>query len=120
MVSFASKQYGTGYDDIGCRMFGPEGTIDTHYSGLVLIIGQQSYKGGRTGTSTTSGAVQNIADFHANITKGDCQPYGGAERAEQPDDDPGPHGRLQAGEVTWDEMMKAAEKLEFPRAGLKD
>ena len=29
VVSFASKQYGTGYDDIGCRMFGPKGTIET-------------------------------------------------------------------------------------------
>ena len=71
VVSFASKQYGTGYDDIGCRMFGPKGTVDTHYFGLVLIRGEKSYKGGKLGNLYTDGAVQNIADFHKSITKGD-------------------------------------------------
>ena len=46
VVSFASKQYGTGYDDIGNKMFGPNGTLETHYFGLVKIVGQKSYKGG--------------------------------------------------------------------------
>ncbi len=48
LVTFASKQYGTGYDDIGCRMFGPKGTVDTHYFGVVMIRGEKSYKGGKT------------------------------------------------------------------------
>ena len=121
MLSFASKQYGSGYDDIGCRMFGPQGTIDTHYGGLVHIIGNKSYKGGRTGDIYQSGAVQNIADFHTNITKGDCA---------NPTVTPSVRSNLttilgrtacyKRAEVTWDEMMKAAEKLEFPRTGLKD
>ena len=47
VVTFASKQYGTGYDDIGNKMFGPKGTLETHYAGQVIIRGEKSYKGGR-------------------------------------------------------------------------
>jgi predicted dehydrogenase len=121
MLSFASKQYGNGYDDIGCRMFGPAGTLDTHYGGLVHIIGSKSYKGGRTGDIYQSGAVQNIADFHTAILKGDCS------NTTVP---PSVRSNLttilgrtacyKRAEVTWDEMMKTAEKLEFPKTGLKD
>jgi myo-inositol 2-dehydrogenase / D-chiro-inositol 1-dehydrogenase len=120
VVSFASKQFGTGYDDIGCRAFGPKGTFDSHYFGIVHIIGEKSYKGGKLGNLYTDGAVQNIADFHASITKGDYS---------NPTVAPSVRsnlttilGRLAAyrkAEVTWDDMLKTAEKLEFPTAGLK-
>ena len=119
-VSFTSKQYGTGYDDIGCRLFGAKGMVDTHYFGIVHIIGEKSYKGGKLGNLYTDGAIQNIADFHLAITKGDCS---------NPTVKPSVRsnlttvlGRLAAekkAEVTWDEMMKAGEKLEFPISGLK-
>ena len=70
-VAFASKQYGSGYDDIGCRAFGPQGTLETHYFGTVFIRGEKSYKGGKMGNLYTEGAVQNIADFHKNVLNGD-------------------------------------------------
>jgi len=120
IVSFASKQYGTGYDDIGCRMYGPHGTADTHYFGTVLIRGEKSYKGGKLGNLFTEGAVQNIADFHANIAKGD---YANVTVAPSVRSNlTTVLGRLAAykkGEVTWKEMLQAAEKLDFPTAGLK-
>ena len=46
LVDFTGTQFGTGYDDIGCRMFGSQGMIDTHYSGIARIVGHKSYKGG--------------------------------------------------------------------------
>ncbi|MGQ9576372.1 MAG: Gfo/Idh/MocA family protein [Thermoguttaceae bacterium] len=122
LVSFASKQYGTGYDDIGCRMFGPKGTIDTHYGGTVVIraLGGGSYRGGNTGNLYTDGAVQNIADFHASILKKDFT---------NPTVPPSVRsnlttilGRMAAykqAQVTWDEMMRAGEKFEFDTKGLK-
>ncbi|MCY2992836.1 MAG: Gfo/Idh/MocA family oxidoreductase [Planctomycetota bacterium] len=120
VVSFASKQYGTGYDDIGCRAYGPKGTFDSHYFGLVRNIGEKSYKGGKLGNLYTEGAVQNIADFHANITKGN---HANATVAPSVRSNLTTIlGRLAAykkAEVTWDEMLKTAEKLEFPTAGLK-
>jgi len=34
LVTFCSKQYGSGWDDILCRMYGTAGTVDTHYAGM--------------------------------------------------------------------------------------
>jgi myo-inositol 2-dehydrogenase/D-chiro-inositol 1-dehydrogenase len=122
IVSFASKQYGTGYDDIGCRMFGPKGTIDTHYGGIVVIrgLGGGSYKGGNTGNIYTDGAVRNIADFHAAILKKD---FANATVAPSVRSNLttilGRTAAYKRTEVTWDEMMRAGEKLEFDTRGLK-
>ena len=120
LVSFASKQFGAGYDDIGNRMYGPRGTIDAHYFGTVLIHGEKSYKGGRLGNLYTDGVVVNIADFHTAIAKGDCS---------NPTVPPSVRSNLttilgrtaayKKAEVTWDEMLKTAEKLEFPTSRLK-
>jgi predicted dehydrogenase len=119
-VSFASKQYGTGYDDIGCRMFGPTGFVDTHYFGIVMIRGEKSYQGGRLGNLYTDGAVANIATFHQNIVKGD---YTNATVAPSVRSNLttilGRTAAYKKAEVTWDEMMKTAEKLEFPLEKLK-
>lgn len=124
LVTFASKQYGTGYDDIGCRMFGPKGTIDTHYGGTVVIralnaLGGQSYGGGNTGNIYSDGAVRNIADFHANILKGD---HTNATVAPSVRSNLttilGRTAAYKKGVVTWDEMMKTAEKYEFDTSGL--
>jgi predicted dehydrogenase len=120
LVSFASKQYGTGYDDIGCRMFGSKGTIDTHYFGLVMIRGEKSYKGGNCANLYTEGAVQNIADFHTCITKGD---YSNSTVIPSVRSNLttilGRTAAYKKTEVTWDEMLKANEKLDFPTAGLQ-
>ena len=120
IVSFASKQYGNGYDDIGCRMYGPKGTIETHYSGLVFIRGEKSYKGGRDASLYRDGAVRNIADFHANITKGDwSNPTVAPSVRSNLTTILGRTAAYRKGEATWEEMMKVAEKLEFPTDRLK-
>jgi myo-inositol 2-dehydrogenase / D-chiro-inositol 1-dehydrogenase len=120
VVSFASKQYGTGFDDIGCWMFGPKGMIETHYFGLAFIRGEKSYKGGKHGNLYTDGAVRNIADFHAAITTGDCSnPTVAPSVRSNLTTILGRMAAYRKAEVTWDEMMKTAEKLEFPTTGLK-
>ena len=120
MVSFASKQYGTGYDDIGCRIFGPKGTADTHYFGIVMIRGEKSYQGGRMGNLYTDGAVTNIGTFHDSITKGDfANPTVTPSVRSNLTTVLGRTAAYKKAEVTWDEMMKTAEKLDFPTAGLK-
>ena len=117
LVSFASKQYGTGIDDIGCRMFGPKGALETHYGGLVYIRGQKSYKGGR---DDAQGMITNIADFHAAILKGDY-----ANRTVAPSVRSnlttilGRTAAYKNAVVTWDEMIRAAEKVDYDLTGLK-
>jgi len=120
LLSFASKQYGQGYDDIGCRMFGKRGTIDTHYGGAISIRGEVPYKGGAAGNTFTDGVVTNIATFHDSIANG---------KFDNPTVAPSVRSNLttilgrtacyKGTVVTWDEMMKANEKLEFDTKGMK-
>ncbi len=120
VVSFLSKQYGTGSDDIGCSMFGPRGTIETHYGGRVHISGKKSYPGGVTGRIYWDGIVQNVADFHQSITKQDfSNPTVAPSVRSNLTTILGRTAAYRKAEATWEEMMKTAEKLEFPLAGLK-
>ncbi len=121
LLSFTGTQFGTGaLSDIGCRMFGSQGAIDTHYFGIAHIVGQKSYKGGKHGNLYTDGAVSNIAAFHAAIGKGD---FSNATVATSVRSNLttilGRTAAYKKAEVTWDEMIKSGEKLEFSTAGLK-
>jgi len=108
-----AKQFGEGYGDTGCRIYGLKGTIDTHYGGNVSIRGRNPYKGGDTGNLYPEGTAANIAEFYDNITKGrfantTVAPSVRSNLASV-------LGRIASysrREVTWDEMIKANEKLE--------
>ena len=120
LVSFCSKQFGTGYNDILCRVYGTEGDIDTHYAGEVNIRGKSPYAGGKCPTLYRDGAVRNIATFYENIAKGDF-----SNSTVTPSVRSnlttilGRTAAYKGSEVTWDEMMKANEKWELKTEGLK-
>jgi len=121
IVTFCSKQYGAGWEDILCRMCGTEGTLDTHYAGEVSIRGKVPYEGGRDGTMYAAGAMRNIATFYDDVTQ---------SRWENPTVGPSVRsnlttilGRMAAykrAEATWDEMMRSEERLDPHLAGLKE
>jgi len=68
MVDFSSAQFIKGFtDDLCMRLYGTEGTVDTHYGGMVSIDGANRWEGGKTNTIYQEGAVNNIRDFHASI-----------------------------------------------------
>jgi len=120
LLSFSSKQCGIGYDDILCRVYGSEGTIDTHYTATVSITGKNPYEGGSVGNLYTNGAVTNVADFYENVTRGR---FSNATVAPSVCSNlttilgrTAAYGRK---EVTWDEMMSSNEKLEADLEGLK-
>jgi predicted dehydrogenase len=118
-LTFASKQYGTGYDDIGCRMFGPQGMIETHYGGACFIRGEKSYKGGKSPHIYTDGAIRNIADFRQSILKSDCSnPTVAPSVRSNLTTILGRSAAYARTEITWDEMMRAAIKYEFDTGGL--
>ena len=97
IVSFSSKQLGDGWDDIGFRAFGTDGTLDTHYFGETSIKGKLPYRGGHNPNLYGDGASANIAAFHAAVSARRLQqPDRGAQRAQQPDHDPRPHGGVEA------------------------
>jgi len=120
IVTFNSKQFGKGYDDILCRMYGETGMVDTHYFGSVSISGDKPFKGGDVGNLYSDGAIINIADFYTNITK---------KRFANTTVSPSVRsnlttilGRMAAykhGPVSWDEMLKANEKFTPDLSGLK-
>jgi myo-inositol 2-dehydrogenase / D-chiro-inositol 1-dehydrogenase len=121
LLSFTGTQFGTAYDDIGCRVFGAQGMVDTHYFGIAHIVGAKSYKGGKHGNLFTDGAISNIAAFHAAIDKGDY-----ANTTVTPSVRSnlttilGRTAAYKKAEVTWDELLKAGEKLEYSFAGLQE
>ena len=114
VVNFTSGQFSKGYRDIGCRMFGPAGSIDTHYFGEVSIIGDKPYAGGAVENLFMNGVTANIATFHRTITQGDYS---------NPTVEPSVRSNLttilgrtaayRRSEVTWDEIIQANQKWEF-------
>jgi myo-inositol 2-dehydrogenase/D-chiro-inositol 1-dehydrogenase len=95
-------------------------TIETHYFARVFILGEKSYKGGKLANLFTEGAVQNIATFHSSITKGDwSNPTVAPSVRSNLTTILGRTAAYKKAEVTWDEMMRAGEKLEFATGGLK-
>ncbi len=120
IVSFSSKQYGDGIDDIMCRMFGTSGTIETHYFGDVFIKGKMPFRGGKAENLYEAGAVRNIATFHENINKGmfDNTTVLPSVRSNLTTI-LGRTAAYKRGEVSWDEMMKSGEKFQPDLAGLK-
>jgi predicted dehydrogenase len=121
IVSFASKQFGKGYDDIVCRMYGAKGTIDTHYAGSVAIRGEVPYEGGKSEELYKEGAASNIATFYDDVTQG---------RFSNPTTAPSVRSNLTTilgrtaaykhAEVTWEQLMKSKERLNPKLHGLKE
>ncbi|MBZ5565198.1 MAG: Gfo/Idh/MocA family oxidoreductase [Acidobacteriia bacterium] len=121
LVTFYSKQYGAGADDICCQMFGTEGSIDTHYAGEVSIKGKANYAGGRDGMMYTSGAVRNIATFYDQVTSGrlDYSTVAPSVRSNLTTI-LGRTAAYQRTEFTWDELMRSEERLDPHLDGLKE
>jgi predicted dehydrogenase len=116
IVTFSSKQFGSFYDDIMCRVYGTNGSAEAHYGGKAWVrSSEDAYEGG-----WTDGVVANIATFHKNISEG---------HHENPTVDPSVRSNLttilgrtaayKRTEVTWDDMIKANEKWTFDTKGLK-
>ena len=88
--------------------------VDTHYFGIVAHCRPQVVQGRQARESLHRRGVSNIATFHAAVGKGDCT------NATVP---PSVRSNLttilgrtaayKKAEVTWDEMIKSGEKLEY-------
>jgi predicted dehydrogenase len=120
VVTFCSKQLGDGWDDICCRMYGTDGTFDSHYFGEVSIRGKLPYRGGKIPNLYMDGAVANIAAFHESITRGDfSNPTVAPSVRSNLTTILGRTAAWRHGKATWDEMMSAAEELRPDLAGLR-
>ena len=119
-VTFYSKQLGDGADDISCKMYGTDGTFDSHYFGEVAIRGKLPYKGGKIPNLYTDGAIANIAGFHEAIVHGDfTTPTVAASVRSNLTTILGRTAAYRGSKVTWDEMMAANEELPADLSGLR-
>jgi len=70
-LTFDSKQVGFGYDDIACRVFGDNGSVDAHYFGKVMFKSRDDGVNGDVNNLYVTGIAANVATFHQSITRGD-------------------------------------------------
>jgi myo-inositol 2-dehydrogenase/D-chiro-inositol 1-dehydrogenase len=120
LVTFSSKQLGAGWDDIGCLVFGTDGTLDTHYFGDVSIRGQIPYRGGTVDNLYLNGGVRNIAAFHDSITRGDwSNPTVAPSVRSNLTTILGRTAAWRREWVSWAEMMEAGEQLGYDLTGLR-
>ena len=107
-------------DEIRCRAFGDGGMVHSDYFGDVWIRGKTPFEGGSVGQLYTDGAVTNIEDFYRFVTEGR---YANETVAPSVRSNLtailGRTAAYQHGPVTWDEMIRANEKLDPDLGGLK-
>lgn len=120
VLSFNSVQVIPGVPDaIPCRIYGSEGVVDTDYFSHVWIRGRKPYEGGKLANLYSSGAVNNIRDFHRFIVEGR---YANETVAPSVRSNlTAILGRTAAYEgrtVTWKEMMEAKTRIEPDLKGL--
>jgi len=123
-ITFSSKQFsghGTQPDGIRNRMFGSKGVLETAYGNdMVMIRGENFYRGGKSPGIYKDGAVANINTFHQNIVEGNF---------ENPTVAPSVRSNLvtilgrtaayTGRKVNWKRLVKSTEKLDANLKGLK-
>lgn len=118
LVDFASTQFLEGFNDMCMRLFGTEGTVDSHYGGEVSIRGRKTgWRGGETRDIYREGAANNIRDFCTSIVEGK---YLNNIQDGLDSTMTSILGRIAAYEnrvVTWEEMVQANQALD-PRLDL--
>ena len=120
VVSFNSRQSGFGCDDIMCRVYGLKGTADTHYCDNVTVKATEFHSDGKVGNLYLDGVETNIATFRDNITKGECaNPTVPASVRSNLTTILGRMAAYKNDVVTWQEMMRAKERLMPDVLGLK-
>jgi len=122
LVDFSSGQYLKGYEDLCIRVYGSQGTVDSHYGGPVRISGDHPWDGGSTDEIYHEGTVNNIRDFHRSVIEG--KPLYDTLEVSITSSLSAILGRMAAftgRTVTWDEMMRSTEVfdpgLELPSDG---
>lgn len=122
-IAFSSRQF-DGYETsegIKNRMFGADGVLETEYGGNVILRGKKAFPGGNTGNIFTDGVVTNIATFHKSIMDGNYEnPTVECSVRSNLTTILGRTAAYKKEVVTWDSLLKNAEKLDFDFTGMKE
>lgn len=66
-ASFSSHQLNGALSDLCVRVYGIHGCADTHYGGVIRILGKNPWTGAEKDDTFRGGAIQNVKDFIASI-----------------------------------------------------
>ncbi|MEK7404039.1 MAG: Gfo/Idh/MocA family oxidoreductase [Acidobacteriota bacterium] len=111
-VDFSSAEFTKGYRDLCVRLYGPTGTVDSHYGGLVQITGDNPWKGAEEDDTQRGGTIANVRAFIASIASGQ---YVNNVPESVESNLTAILGRTAAYEgrvVSWGEMMRRNERYE--------
>jgi predicted dehydrogenase len=107
-------------DEIRCRVFGSQGMVATDYYTGARITGNKPYEGGTIDNLYNSGTATNIEEFHRFVTEGNyANPTVAPSVRSNLTSVLGRTAAYAGKVVTWDEMIRANEKLEPDLRGLK-
>jgi predicted dehydrogenase len=113
LVDFSHSQFIKQFSDLCARVYGSEGTVDSHYGGKVTITGDHPWPGIGNQNTGRIGVGNNIKAFEKSIRSGE---YVNNAEESATSSLTTILGRIAAYEertVTWEEMMKANKKLEL-------
>lgn len=109
-ASFSSHQLNGALADLCVRVYGIHGCADTHYNGVVRIVGKNAWVGTEKDETMRGGTAENVRQFVAAIREG--KPIHNFETSVE-SNLTGILGRTaayQGGEVTWDGMMQSTDE----------
>lgn len=110
-VDFSGARFLKGYNDQCIRVYGTQGTLDSHYRGVIQITGDKPWKGADA-DPTREGALTNVKNFVDSIRTGQYLNYAAEAVRTNLSCILGRTAGYEKRTVTWDEMMKRNEKLE--------
>lgn len=70
-IGFSSGQYLKGYRDLCMRIYGTEGTVDSHYGGSLKITGDHPWQGVERDNTGYAPVVRNAKQFEESIRSGE-------------------------------------------------
>ena len=113
-VDFSSAQFTKGYGDLCIRVYGSLGTLDSHYNGSLAITGDHPWPGNSGAKDDTfkAGAITNVKAFTEAVRAGKAVNNAEASVESNLTAILGRMAAYRESTVTWEEMMKGAERLE--------
>ncbi|MEK7403622.1 MAG: Gfo/Idh/MocA family oxidoreductase [Acidobacteriota bacterium] len=124
VVDFSSVQFAQGFYDICARVYGSEGTVDSHYGlgkrfgvdprydGYVAISGAKPWKGADRDDTFDSGAIANVKRFMESVRTGNYINNGRESVESNLTCILGRTAAYRGGTATWDEILDLNAKLE--------
>jgi len=111
-VDFSSVQFAKGYSDLCIRVYGSDGTLDSHYGGVVRITGKNPWNGAEKDPTFRDGAITNIKNFIESIRAGKLLNNGETAVESTLTAVLGRMAAYGRREVSWEEMLRVNEPFD--------